>query len=57
MQCGDPGTPWVTGAFTPNCEAELVRMGVMVPTETPGMFTTAHVDVDSLPVRPARRSR
>lgn len=36
-----PGMEWVTGAFRPNREAELVRANVLVPTDQTGVFTVA----------------
>ena len=36
------GQPWVTGAFRPNRERELIEAGVLVPVPgRPGAFTTA----------------
>ena len=48
-----PGTPWLVGSFAhPNREAELVRMGVLVPTDDPALYAVAHVAaLDTLPVR------
>lgn len=48
-----PGTPWCAGAFHhASTEQGLIRMGVLVPTDDPDMFTIAHIDnIDSLPVR------
>lgn len=51
-----PGTPWAAGAFThASTEPALIRMGVLVATDNPQLFTVNHpADLPALPARSAR---
>lgn len=40
-----PGTEWHSGVLRASREAELVTVGVLIPTEVEGVFTVAHVTI------------
>lgn len=48
-----PGTPWAAGGMDLAREAELVRMGIFVPTGDPALYVVARAEIPAMPPRTA----